>query len=117
MKLIIAGSRDTHINVSDIASKLCDLDVDEVVSGKCPNFKGRISVDYLGEKWAKIMGIPIEPFPANWNQYGKAAGPIRNEQMAKYADAVALFPGGRGTNSMFFLAKKYNLQIFDFRGE
>jgi predicted Rossmann-fold nucleotide-binding protein len=37
--------------------------------------------------------------------------------MAEYADAVALFPGGRGTENMASEAAKAGLKVFDFRPE
>ena len=85
-KLIIAGSR----TIKDY-QWLCDAiersgytDITEVVSGKEPN-----GVDALGERWAKEHGIPVKEFPADWN-LGLRGGPIRNGQMAKYADAVLI---------------------------
>ena len=44
----------------------------------------------------------------------KAAGPIRNKEMAEYADAVALFPGGTGTESMFKEAKAADIKIYNY---
>ena len=54
-------------------------------------------------------------FPADWDKHGRAAGPIRNAQMARYADAVALFPGGRGTASMRRVAEKAGITVYEFR--
>jgi predicted Rossmann-fold nucleotide-binding protein len=34
--------------------------------------------------------------------------------MAEYADAVALFPGGRGTASMRKEAEKAGIEVYDF---
>jgi len=45
----------------------------------------------------------------------QAAGPIRNGTMAHYADAVALFPGGRGTEDMARQSEQKGLEIFDYR--
>lgn len=42
----------------------------------------------------------MKQFKSDWEKHGKAAGPIRNKKMAEYADAVILFPGGKGTASM-----------------
>jgi predicted Rossmann-fold nucleotide-binding protein len=39
---------------------------------------------------------------------------MRNLAMAEYADAVALFPGGKGTASMRELAEKEGILIYDF---
>ena len=113
MKLIIAGGRDYELTRED-RGWLDDLwvmeGVDEVVSG------GAKGADASGEAWAVAREIPVKVFPANWDKHGKAAGPIRNEEMAAYADAVALFPGGRGTESMYQEAKKAGIEIYDFRG-
>ena len=61
------------------------------------------------------MKIPVNIFPADWKAHGKAAGPIRNRDMAKHADQVVLFPGGRGTENMYQEAKKAGLVIHDWR--
>lgn len=44
----------------------------------------------------------VQTFPADWKKYGKAAGPIRNQQMIDEAkpELVVAFPGGRGTEDM-----------------
>ena len=46
-----------------------------VISGKAPG------ADTLGEKWAHMNNVPVVPFPADWSKHGRAAGPIRNQQM------------------------------------
>jgi hypothetical protein len=70
--------------------------IEQVVSG------GASGVDTAGENFANIVDIEIERFPADWNTHGKAAGPIRNKQMAEYADALLLIWDGesRGSASM-----------------
>lgn len=113
MKLIIAGGRDYSLTLDDLA-KLDGLyetyKVTEVVSG-CA-----LGADYGGEQWALKRDLPVTKFPADWKRWGRAAGPIRNREMAAYADAVALFPGGAGTTSMHEQALNAGLLIFDFRG-
>lgn len=124
MKLIIAGGRNYELTKADIAKLEClASDITEIVSG-CAS-----GADMWGEEWAKSKGIPIKRFPANWTNMGKdavlrrrpdgtwydcAAGPKRNMQMAEYAHAVALFPGGSGTNNMKKCAIKCGLTIYDF---
>ena len=78
----------------------------EIVSGTA---KG---ADQLGEKYAKEKGYPVKQFPADWSK-GKSAGYVRNEEMAKYADALIAFWNGlsKGTGHMIDLAKKYKLKI------
>lgn len=64
--------------------------------------EGQGGADLLGKKWAILNGVPIKNFPADWDKYGKAAGPIRNAQMAEYADYLIAFWDGksRGTKNM-----------------
>lgn len=58
--------------------------------------------DTLGELWALKEGKRVARFPANWNKYGRAAGPVRNKQMAEYADALIVFiwNNSRGSANM-----------------
>ena len=109
MKLIIAGGRDYVFSQNDIDRLNAVEGVTEVVSGGAPG------ADSGGEAWATEADIPVKRFPADWKSHGRAAGPVRNRKMAEYADAVALFPGGRGTASMQKEAVKHNLVIFDWR--
>jgi len=112
MKLIIAGGRTYSLSDTDfwrLDAINEEYGIAEVVSGDC---KG---ADIGGQDWANLELITIKHMPADWDKYKKAAGPIRNAAMAKYADAVALFPGGRGTQSMFNEAKKAGIKIFNYR--
>lgn len=114
MKVIIAGSRD--FNDYDLLCRSIQnftnnslFPITEVVSG---TQKG---ADSLGEKWAEENNIPKKLFPPDWNKYNKAAGPIRNELMAKYADYLILFwdgtikgNKGRGSKNMLENMVKLN---------
>ena len=69
--------------------------------------------DAIGERYAKENCLKVEKYPANWEKYGKSAGPKRNEEMAKNCDYVLCFWDGKskGTKSMINLAKKYEKPI------
>lgn len=69
--------------------------------------------DLLGEKYAVERGYHVDRYPADWNGLGKRAGYIRNEQMARNADALVAFWDGqsRGTKHMIDLASRYGLKI------
>lgn len=111
VRTIIAGSR-TIVNPAVLHAALTacpwSTTITEVVSG-CAD-----GVDTLGEQWAKRKMIPIKRFPADWRTYGKAAGPRRNETMARYADAlIAVWDGqSRGTHDMIERAQRYGLLMF-----
>ena len=40
-----------------------------------------IGADALGASIAEKLGFEVIPFPAKWKIYGRAAGPIRNQEM------------------------------------
>lgn len=84
LKVIIAGSRDIFPSAKEIqaAVNASGYEVTILINGR-----GR-GVDLCAGLWAEEKQIPIEPFPALWRKHGKAAGPIRNEQMACAGDAL-----------------------------
>jgi len=109
-KLIIAGGRD--FTDYELLKKYCNhllqnkIDI-EIVCGMARG------ADLLGKQYGEEKGYKIKEFPADWNQYGKSAGYIRNEQMAEYADACIVFWDGKskGSKHMIDLSKKYNLKL------
>lgn len=89
MKVIIAGSRDIPPRVSypAIVQAVAVFEqkfggITEVVSGAEPH-----GVDRQGETWAEANLIPFKQFPFVQGK-GKSGGPIRNSQMAAYADGL-----------------------------
>lgn len=112
-RVVIAGCRDYH-NYAE-AKEYIDYCLSSIkkecqiiiVSG------GASGADSLGERYAKENGLRIENYPADWEKYGRSAGPKRNEQMAKAGDFVICFwdEKSRGTKSMINYAKKYNKPI------
>lgn len=117
VRVIIAGSRDFYspgIFNNVMTEILSDIPVDEleIISGGCRG------ADAMGEEYAKEWGIKCTVFRADWDKYGIAAGPIRNEQMAKYTTEsdrgmLIAFPVGisKGTRNMIDLAKRYGLEV------
>lgn len=108
MKTIVAGSRSiTDYKTVHSAIYEAPWIITEVVSGGAPG------VDTLGEQAAAEFGIPVKLFPADWNKHRRAAGPIRNQQMAEYADAlIAIWDGvSNGTADMIRRAKHHKLRI------
>lgn len=73
--------------------------------------------DRLAFVWADRQRRPIFAYPADWKRNGNAAGPIRNERMAKDGTALlALWDGhSRGTADMIEKATKRGLTIHIFR--
>ncbi len=85
----------------------------EIVSAKA---KG---ADTLGEEYAKNKKLPIAEFPPDWKRYRKVAGPIRNGEMAEYADMAIVFWNGNthqsGSKNMIDQSVKKGLPTFVVR--
>jgi len=109
MKVIIAGGRD--IEDYDLLCQVVrdsGLNILTVISGTARG------VDRMGERWASQQGIPCERYPANWDKFGKAAGPIRNIEMSKVGDALIAIrkDGSRGTAHMIETMTKLGKPVF-----
>jgi|SRR5579859_3983656 len=110
-KIIVAGSRDFFDYVFlkerlDNALRNITEEI-EIVSGMA---KG---ADTLGEQYAKERGYKLKQFPADWNGLGRKAGPLRNQQMAEYANACVVFRKNksRGSTDMIERAKNHKLKL------
>lgn len=109
MKTIIAGGREIlDYTLVLNAIRESKFDITEVVSGMA---KG---VDTLAVQFANENDLVITPFFADWNTHGRAAGPIRNRQMAEYGEAlIAVWDGeSRGTKNMIEEATKRGLKVY-----
>lgn len=99
MKMIVAGSRsyeemDRVFTYLDRAHEQTPFT--EIVSGLARG------PDMYGKWWAESRGIPVKEFPADWDNLGRKAGPLRNIQMGDYADALIAFlkKDSKGTKHM-----------------
>jgi len=111
MKLIIAGSRTIKACPAFIFGLFNQFHIEpeEIVSG------GAGGVDKSGEYAAKISLRKVKIFKADWDKYGKSAGPIRNKQMAEYADKLLLIWDGqsKGSKNMKEQMLKLNKPIYE----
>ena len=112
MKVIVAGSRE--IRDRETVGKAMDaapFEINTLIHG------GAKGVDTIAAKLTEIKrfeNIEVEEYEADWASYGDAAGPKRNREMAKEADAlIAVWDGeSSGTRSMIREAIKHNLDIY-----
>ena len=92
-RVVVAGCRD--FNDYKTAREYIDFCISKIkkenelifVSGGCRG------ADALGERYALENGYKIERYPADWEKYGKSAGPIRNKEMAQKKRLCYLFLG------------------------
>lgn len=87
VRAIVTGSRD-WLDEEPIRVALSSLPPGStVVHG------GAGGADYLAGRIARALGLHVEPHPADWRRYGKAAGGLRNAEMVDAgADLVLAFP-------------------------
>lgn len=78
-----------------------------IVHGSCPT-----GADALAEEWAKSRQTAYLGIPAEWDVYGRAAGPIRNKRMRDEIkpDHCIAFRGGSGTLGMIDLMREVGIQ-------
>ena len=113
MKVLVCGGRDFRDRdyLFDVLDNIDD----------CNGTAGRISVlitgdargaDALAIEWAQESDCDFEVHYANWDEFGKAAGPIRNQAMlSQQPDLVVAFPGYRGTADMVARAKAAGVEV------
>jgi hypothetical protein len=79
-----------------------------VIHGACPT-----GADRWADEWATTSWCPAVTFEADWKAHGRAAGPIRNQQMIDDGrpDLVVAFPGGRGTADMVRRARRAGIVV------
>ncbi len=75
--------------------------------------------DKMARRIAVRIGLPVMPFPAEWDKYRRAAGVIRNQQMLDEGkpDLVLAFalPDSVGTKDMVARARKAGIPVEELR--
>jgi len=110
MRVLVCGDRnwtrrDVVYNVLDA------LQPSVVITG------GATGADDFAEQWAIEHEVACQVYPAQWKTFGKAAGPIRNQQMIDEGqpELVLAFhqnlPKSRGTRDMVKRAKACGLEV------
>jgi len=110
MKLAVVGSRD--FSDSETMARVLDR-----IRAKHPQVTivsgaGR-GADTLAANYAKANGLTLIEFPADWNKHGRAAGPIRNQQVVDASDAVLAFWDGQspGTKITIDMARRKGIPV------
>jgi len=113
-RILVCGGRD-YLDMPFLFGVL-DMQAEQgpistIIQGDCPT-----GADKLARMWAISRNEHFDRFPADWNAHGRAAGPIRNQQMIDEGKPtkVFAFPGGRGTADMVRRAKAAGIPTFIF---
>lgn len=110
-RVIIAGSR-TFTDYEKLEATM-----DELLRNQLPDVivisGGAKGADELGERYAKAHDLNLIVYPARWREFGKAAGHIRNREMAGISRALVSFWDGQspGTESMIEIAREKHLLV------
>jgi hypothetical protein len=114
MRVIVCGSR-TWNDRAAIADVLHDLALTLDTPLNCTIVHGNArGADRIAAQEALKAGFYVEAHPADWEQHGKAAGPIRNQRMADLgADLCIAFWDGAsaGTRHMVDLANRRAIRV------
>ena len=114
MRVLICGSRDwtneqaIHTELDRLYARYGNDLV--IIQGNAPG------ADTIAARYAALeLGIKQEAYRADWHKHGKAAGPIRNQQMldeGKPQGVVAFqLHNSRGTEDMIRRAKAIGLPV------
>ena len=106
-RVLVCGGRD-YTDRDAVFRALDRLAPTVVITGGCPT-----GADMHAERWTYERGVPVVRYPADWQRYGDAAGPVRNQLMlsAERPDLVLAFTGGKGTNDMVRRARAAGVPV------
>lgn len=124
MRILVCGGRnyDDWPRVRQVLGDLCDkhsklynpndnwLPSDiTIITGAC-----RTGADDLASSFAMVHWTGYEEYPADWKAHGRAAGPIRNQQMIDTKpELVVAFPGGAGTTDCVRRARAAGIEVME----
>jgi hypothetical protein len=120
MRVIVCGSRNwegfwAEYRIGEVMAGVEELAVVlgsplQIVHGGCPT-----GADAIVDRWAWRRDHEVHIFEAHWDKYGKAAGPLRNSNMAYGGGDLCigfLRDNSRGTIDMTAKAKAAKIPTF-----
>jgi hypothetical protein len=111
MRVLVCGDRNWR-NIEAIRRELAFFPLGTVII-----HGGASGADSLSGVVGREFGFTIRSFPAQWDKYGKAAGPVRNTQMLREGqpDIILAFheniESSKGTKNMITQARKAALPV------
>ena len=109
MKILCCGSRDwkNKGRIQDILEKYPKDTI--IIQGEASG------ADKLCKEVAKSLGMVVIPVPADWDKYGKAAGPIRNKLMLDMGPVEVIafhndFKNSKGTKNCVMQARQQGIR-------
>lgn len=99
-KILVTGSRsfvDKDIVYAVLETNRVSISMPIIlVHGGCD-----VGVDEIADSWANFSNVKKEIYKADWDRYGKGAGPIRNKLMVEKSkpDVAIAFWDGKSTGT------------------
>jgi len=113
MRVLVCGGRGYEDWAAvEVVLRIFDPRYTTLIHGACPT-----GADHIAESVAHALHWQrLIPYYADWDKYGRAAGPIRNKRMLVEGkpDVVIVFPGGNGTANMVSQAHKAGLHVLSY---
>lgn len=109
VKVLVCGSRHFE-NYQLLKETLDAYNITEIIHGAARG------ADTLAGRYGNETEKVVTVFPADWNTYGRSAGPIRNGRMLREGkpEMVIAFRAkdSRGTQNMIDQAKKAGVEVY-----
>jgi hypothetical protein len=105
MRVGVVGSRDLVVTPNDIINaidgpfRLPDEE-DTIVTGCCPT-----GADAAARALGEMSSLEVKVHKAQWSLHGRAAGPIRNTEIAADIDALVAFWDGKSRGTLDTISK------------
>jgi YspA, cpYpsA-related SLOG family len=81
-RILVTGSRDLTTDAAPAIKAALVREIGDADPSKFTVVHGASKgADEIAHKAARELGMRVQPFRADWNTHGKAAGPIRNQEM------------------------------------
>lgn len=116
MRILICGDRywaDASAIERELLKVIVGVDISTItIIHGCAS-----GADCLGGMVAKRLGLKVDEYPADWKQFGRRAGPIRNSQMLNEGKpdlVLAFHPNielSRGTGHMVLISRKAGVEV------
>ena len=103
MRLAIVGSRD-YTNYNEFKQYI-DRWISKNGRPKLIVSGGAQGADKLAEQYARANVIKTQIFKADWQTYGRAAGPMRNTEIVDNSDAIIAFVGPKSVGTLDTIQK------------
>jgi hypothetical protein len=112
MRILICGDREFRDAKRIYAYLTMIPTTDTIIQGDA---RGADTITWV---CCELLGLPWESFPADWEKYGKAAGPIRNKEMLdSKPDLVVYFHNNitrsKGTLNMINMARQAGVKVIE----